>query len=32
MYISAWGLGLAAMLVLTAFRPFPRSRLGMAPV
>ncbi|MGB3834209.1 MAG: MFS transporter [Mesorhizobium sp.] len=30
MYIGSWGMGLAAMLVLMAFRPFPRPRVEMA--
>ncbi len=31
MYVGSWGMGLAAMLVLMAFRPFPRQRAGVAP-
>jgi MFS family permease len=30
MYVSAWGLGLASMLILSTFRPFPKTRLEMA--
>jgi MFS family permease len=30
MYIGSWGMGLAAMLTLMAFRPFPRRRAEMA--
>ena len=30
MYIGSWGMGLAAMLVLMAFRPFPRPQVEMA--
>ncbi|OWT59183.1 MFS transporter [Candidimonas nitroreducens] len=26
MYVGSWGMGLAAMLILMAFRPFPRTR------
>src|SRR5690606_36279987 len=25
MYVSSWGMGLVAMLILIAFRPFPRN-------
>lgn len=30
MYVGSWGMGLAAMLILMAFRPFPRRQAGMA--
>lgn len=30
MYILSWGMGLAAMLILMAFRPFPRGQTEMA--
>ncbi|MBR0641600.1 MFS transporter [Plastoroseomonas hellenica] len=30
MYIGSWGAGLAAMLILMAFRPFPRRQAEMA--
>jgi MFS family permease len=30
MYVGSWGMGLAAMLVLLAFRPFPRRQAEMA--
>jgi MFS family permease len=30
MYVGSWGMGLAAMLVLMMFRPFPRQRVEMA--
>ncbi|HMN81321.1 MAG TPA: MFS transporter [Burkholderiaceae bacterium] len=30
MYVGSWGMGLAAMLILMAFRPFPRRREEMA--
>ncbi|WP_449256881.1 MFS transporter [Bosea sp. (in: a-proteobacteria)] len=31
LYIGSWGMGLAAMLVLMAFRPFPKPEAGMVP-
>jgi MFS family permease len=31
MYVASWGMGLAAMAVLMAFRPFPARRAGLAP-
>lgn len=31
MYVASWGMGLAAMLILTTFRPFPRRPTGLAP-
>ncbi|MFT3720979.1 MFS transporter [Pseudorhodoferax sp.] len=31
MYVGSWGMGLAAMLVLMAFRPFPARRAGAVP-
>jgi predicted MFS family arabinose efflux permease len=30
MYIGSWGMGLTAMLILMAFRPFPRRQTEMA--
>ncbi|CAM5303991.1 Arabinose efflux permease OS=Afipia felis OX=1035 GN=NCTC12722_02559 PE=4 SV=1 [Afipia felis] len=30
MYVGSWGMGLAAMLVLMMFRPFPSQRIAMA--
>jgi MFS family permease len=30
MYVGSWGMGLAAMLILMAFRPFPRRQAEMA--
>ena len=30
MYVASWGMGLAAMAVLMAFRPFPRKAAGLA--
>jgi MFS family permease len=30
MYVGSWGMGLAAMLMLMAFRPFPRRQTEMA--
>lgn len=30
MYVGSWGMGLAAMLILMAFRPFPRKQTEMA--
>lgn len=30
MYVGSWGMGLAAMLILLAFRPFPRRQAEMA--
>jgi MFS family permease len=30
MYVGSWGMGLAAMLVLMTFRPFPRKQAAMA--
>jgi MFS family permease len=30
MYVGSWGMGLVAMLILTAFRPFPRRQMEMA--
>jgi MFS family permease len=30
MYVGSWGMGLAAMLMLMAFRPFPRGQTEMA--
>jgi MFS family permease len=30
MYVSSWGMGLAAMLVLMMFRPFPRRQTEIA--
>ena len=31
LYVVSWGMGLAAMLILLAFRPFPEERTEMAP-
>jgi MFS family permease len=31
MYVVSWGMGLASMLILLAFRPFPEKRAEMAP-
>ena len=31
MYVGSWGMGLAAVLVLVAFRPFPGRRVAVAP-
>ncbi|MDH6233876.1 MFS family permease [Mesorhizobium soli] len=30
MYFGSWGMGLVAMMILTAFRPFPRRQVEMA--
>ena len=30
MYVVSWGMGLAAMMILLAFRPFPEGRREMA--
>jgi MFS family permease len=30
MYVGSWGMGLASMLILMAFRPFPRRQTEMA--
>jgi len=30
MYVGSWGMGLAAMLILMAFRPFPRRQAELA--
>jgi MFS family permease len=30
MYVGSWGMGLAAMLMLMVFRPFPRRQTEMA--
>jgi MFS family permease len=30
MYVGSWGMGLVAMMILTAFRPFPRRQVEMA--
>lgn len=30
LYVGSWGMGLAAMLVLATFRPFPRRRAAVA--
>ncbi len=30
MYVGSWGMGLAAMLILMTFRPFPRRQVQMA--
>jgi MFS family permease len=30
MYVCSWGVGLVAMLILMAFRPFPRRQVEMA--
>ena len=30
MYVGSWGMGLAAMLMLMAFRPFARRQTEMA--
>ncbi|MBN8944491.1 MAG: MFS transporter [Rhizobiales bacterium] len=31
MYVGSWGMGLAAMMILMAFRPFPAKQAEMAP-
>jgi MFS family permease len=31
MYVGSWGMGLAAMLVLMTFRPFPGRQARLAP-
>jgi MFS family permease len=30
MYVGSWGMGLVAVMILTAFRPFPRRQVEMA--
>ncbi len=32
MYVGAWGMGLAAVLILITFRPFPKRQTAMAPI